>query len=113
MSFTLYIQALGDLETRIMHQLWANGPMTIRELHYAMAPKHEIAYTTVMTSADRMYQKGLLSREVLGSHCRAAFRYTAALTRAELIARAIEKICVDLGADASDRQIVYEVLAAY
>jgi predicted transcriptional regulator len=65
---------LGPLEQEILEKLWRRGNATVRELveHEPMT----LAYTTVMTTLDRMYKKGLLSRAAEGR----AFRYTPAFT---------------------------------
>lgn len=61
-----------------MEALWKRGNATVREL---MEGGHiDLAYTTVMTTLDRLYKKNLLSREAEGR----AFRYTPRLTREEL-----------------------------
>ena len=49
--------------------LWRRGDATVREL--ADAGAVEGAYTTLMTTLDRLYKKGLLAREAEGR----AFRY--------------------------------------
>jgi predicted transcriptional regulator len=69
---------LGPLEQRLLDEVWARGSATVREL-VANADLH-IAYTTVMTTLDRLYKKQILSREPEGR----AFRYAARLTREEL-----------------------------
>jgi predicted transcriptional regulator len=73
---------LGPLERRVLEALWARDAATIREL----LPAFEgIAYTTLMTTADRLFRKGLLDREKDGR----AFRYRARASReALLLARA-------------------------
>src|ERR1700740_984339 len=51
---------LGPLETELLCALWKRGNATVRELlqdAYAGA-----AYTTIMTTLDRLHKKGLLSR---------------------------------------------------
>jgi predicted transcriptional regulator len=52
--------------------------VTVREL--IEGPCHDLAYTTVMTTLDRLFKKKLLSRESEGR----AFRYAALVTREEL-----------------------------
>jgi predicted transcriptional regulator len=69
---------LGPLELRVLDALWARaGACTIRDLIDGFAG---IAYTTVMTTADRLFRKGLLVRELDGR----AFRYRPRWTREEL-----------------------------
>ena len=68
---------LGPLETRLLQALWQRGDATVREL-MELAELHA-AYTTVMTTLDRLYRKGLLERELEGR----AFRYRPKQTEAE------------------------------
>jgi len=69
------VKALGSLEERMMAVLWAGDPMMVREVRAKL--NDEPAYTTVMTTLDRLYKKGLLSRERDGT----AFVYRPAMTR--------------------------------
>jgi predicted transcriptional regulator len=69
---------LGPLEQRMLEVLWHRGNATVREVvdHGCQ----DLAYTTVMTTLDRLYKKNLLTREAEGR----AFRYVPRLTREEL-----------------------------
>jgi predicted transcriptional regulator len=69
---------LGPLEQRLLQELWSRGHATVREL--LDDGKISQAYTTVMTTMDRLYKKGLLDRVAEGR----AFRYTPRLSQAEL-----------------------------
>ena len=69
---------LGPLEERLLESLWTRGNATVRELIEAEC--HDLAYTTVMTTLDRLFKKKLLSREAEGR----AFRYIPLVTREEL-----------------------------
>ena len=69
---------LGPLEERLLEVLWSRGNATVREL--IDEPCQDLAYTTVMTTLDRLFKKKLLSREAAGR----AFRYTPLLTREQL-----------------------------
>ena len=66
---------LGPLEERLLEALWGRGRATVREL--VEGDCRDLAYTTVMTTLDRMFKKNLLTREAEGR----AFRYTPRLTR--------------------------------
>jgi BlaI family transcriptional regulator, penicillinase repressor len=69
---------LGPLEERLLETLWQRSNATVREL---VQDRHQdLAYTTVMTTLDRLFKKGLLAREAEGR----AFRYTPCVTREEL-----------------------------
>ena len=53
---------LTPLELDIMKAVWTRPPITVRDVQTAIRPSRNLAYTTVMTLMDRLYQKGLLSR---------------------------------------------------
>ena len=76
---------LGPLEQRLLHVLWTRGTATVRELLDGL--EHKIAYTTAMTTLDRLYKKRLLNRVVEGR----AFRYSPRLTQIELKKAAADK----------------------
>ena len=69
---------LGPLEERLLETLWQRGPATVREL--MECGYGDLAYTTVMTTLDRLFKKGVLTRAAEGR----AFRYTPRFTREEL-----------------------------
>jgi predicted transcriptional regulator len=69
---------LGPLEQELLQTLWQRGNATVREL---LDNGHlRLAYTTVMTTLDRLYKKGLLERVAEGR----AFRYSPRQSREEL-----------------------------
>jgi predicted transcriptional regulator len=51
---------LGHLETQVMEILWSGGESNVREV--AQLLQRPLAYTTVMTTLDRLFKKGLLAR---------------------------------------------------
>ena len=54
----------GALEVRVLDALWAReGPQSVRDLQPAF---EGIAYTTLMTTLDRLHRKGVLLREKVG-----------------------------------------------
>ena len=68
---------LGPLETQLLRVLWQRGDATVREL--MAEPAIHGAYTTLMTTLDRLHKKGLLDRALDGR----AFRYRPKLTEEE------------------------------
>ncbi len=91
----------------MLQKLWSHGNATVREL-LADGGIHQ-AYTTVMTTLDRLYKKGLLDRVAEGR----AFRYTPRHTAEELQrGAALEGIRQLLGSgDASSLPLSYLVEA--
>lgn len=69
---------LGPLEVRLLEALWQRGDATVREV--LLDTGSGMAYTTVMTTLDRLYKKGLLNRAAEGR----AFRYSPRLTQVEI-----------------------------
>jgi predicted transcriptional regulator len=69
---------LGPLEQELLSALWMRGSATVREMLDAGGIK--LAYTTVMTTLDRLYKKQLLNRSAEGR----AFRYSPRYTQEEL-----------------------------
>jgi predicted transcriptional regulator len=98
---------LGPFERQLLQKLWSHGSATVREL-LADGKIHQ-AYTTVMTTVDRLYKKGLLDRVAEGR----AFRYTPRHTPEELQrGTALESIRQLLGSgDASSLPLSYLVEA--
>lgn len=73
--------ALGTLEREVMDVLWREGDLSVRDVQSRLL--RPIAYTTVMTTLDRLYKKGVLLRRQSGR----AFFYSAAVTRPQLQAQ--------------------------
>jgi len=69
--------SLGPLELEVMEVLWTYGTSSVRDVAKRM--RRELAYTTVMTTLDRLYKKNVLSREMSDR----AFLYSASFTREE------------------------------
>jgi len=98
---------LGPLEQQVLEALWSRGTATVREL--LEDQKITQAYTTVMTTLDRLYKKRLLDRTAEGR----AFRYFPLQTPEELRrVAAVEGILQLLGSgDASSLPLSYLVEA--
>lgn len=97
---------LGSLEERIMEVLWAAGPSAVREVCAKLKGKPPLAYTTVMTTLDRLFKKGLLKRQKEGT----AFVYEPALSRDDYRRRIVESTVSGLMARSTDAN---PVLAAF
>ena len=71
--------ALGPLESRVLERLWAEArPLTVRHVQAEFAP---LAYTTLMTTLDRLSRKGWLVRRRSGR----AFAYEPRCSREQLL----------------------------
>lgn len=69
---------IGEREREVLEVLWAKGSGTVQQVTGDL--KTTLAYTTVMTTLDRLYKKGLLLREMRER----AFVYRPAVSRSEL-----------------------------
>ncbi len=69
--------ALGKLERQVMEEVWRRGDANVRDVHAAFGER--AAYTTLMTTLDRLYKKGLLERRKEGR----AFLYGPRVSREE------------------------------
>ncbi len=69
--------SLGRLEFRLMQILWSRGECNVRDVIQRL--DHPLAYTTVMTTLDRLHKKGLLDRRMPER----AFLYSARMSREE------------------------------
>jgi predicted transcriptional regulator len=69
---------LGPLEQRLLQEVWSRGNGTVREI--IEDGNLNIAYTTAMTTLDRLFKKNLLTRVPEGR----AFRYSPCVTQEEM-----------------------------
>lgn len=72
------VGALGSLERQTLREIWQRGESSVRQIFIAFDEK--AAYTTVMTTLDRLYKKGLLERRKDGR----AFLYSPRFSPEEL-----------------------------
>lgn len=72
------LSSLGSLERETMREVWRQKEVTVRQVSAAFG--EQSAYTTVMTTLDRLYKKGLLNRRKEGR----AFFYSPRYSPEEL-----------------------------
>jgi predicted transcriptional regulator len=95
----------GRLEVKVLEAIWARGgPASVRDLHPAFP---HIAYTTLMTTLDRLYRKGVLDRRKSGR----AFLYEPRYTPDELRSGVAEQTLGTLLG--SDAQSVRPILSCF
>lgn len=71
---------LGQLEQLIMDIVWREDCATVRCVYLELKKHRPIAYTTVMTTMDRLSKKGILWRTKIGK----AYEYRPKQSEAEL-----------------------------
>jgi predicted transcriptional regulator len=69
--------ALGKLERQVLDEAWKRSELSVRDVYLAFG--ESVAYTTLMTTLDRLFKKKLLTRRKDGR----AFLYLPAVTREE------------------------------
>lgn len=58
----------GELEMQILDILWQYGNCTISDIFKKLKIKRKIAYTTIATVLQRLYNKGQVDREKRANH---------------------------------------------
>ena len=89
--------SLGELELKVMIEVRRLGETSVARVNRAMNDAY--AYTTVMTTLDRLYKKGLLARRKEGR----AFLYTAKYSPEEMERTIAEDIIGSLFETSSGR----------
>lgn len=69
--------ALGKLERQVLDEAWQRREVSVRDIFLAF--EERIAYTTLMTTLDRLFRKKILSRRKDGR----AFVYSPTVSREE------------------------------
>ena len=94
--------AFGELESEVMEAMWKQEKeVSVRELLAAFGGR--IAYTTMMTTMDRLYRKGVFARRKQGR----AFFYSPRITRQQLRMGLVESVIGSLlGGRGSDAEPV-------
>lgn len=82
--------SLFDLEAEIMEIIWdlPLGEFAVSDVHDALQTQRTIAYTTVMTTISRLFDKELLTRHKEGRR----YLYRALLTRAQFISAMTQEV---------------------
>ena len=100
-------RVLGELEARIMEVVWSLGAPTINDICGALEPAPH--YKTVLTGANRLVQKGLLSREPAEDR---AFAFSATEPREAFLRRVTATVATGLVGDFGHEAIAQFVRAA-
>lgn len=99
--------ALGDLEAVVLRQLWeTKKPLSVRESQTITAKTRPVAVTTVATILDRLYRKGLVSRQLAkdgGPH----YLYRAKVTEEEFGQAVVENVMGGLLQSFNDVTVAY------
>ncbi len=83
---------IGELEGAVLERLWSHGPSDVKSMHRRLGAERGIKLNTVQSAMERLYRKGLLSREKV-SH---AYVYDTRVTREQLSAQVIGQVVEQL-----------------
>ena len=86
--------SLFDLEAEIMEEVWAleEGDFSVADICSRLQEGREIAYTTVMTTISRLYEKGILDRKKEGKR----YLYRSKQSREEFLVSLTKKVLSSL-----------------
>lgn len=88
------LQSLGSLEREVMEVVWRRGKTSVRDAQAVFGER--VAYTTLMTTLDRLYRKGLLKRRKEGQ----AYHYTPRVSREQFAQGVVREVIEGLLAQA-------------
>src|SRR5262245_47403243 len=77
-------------EIEVMRILWAQGPLTVADVHTLIKQHRALAYTTILTTMVRLAEKGILHRK--GSGKRRRHTYTPAMDERTFVMRAVHEM---------------------
>lgn len=97
----------SESEMEILNLLWQQGASTVRKIHDMLNAKKGVGYTTTLKVMQRMYEKKLLSRKILGkSHL-----YEAAISEEGTQSELLDRI-LDLAFGGSSLKLVVRALGS-
>lgn len=84
---------LGPLEADVLNAVYEIGkPIRVREVYEKMKGDRKIAYTTVMSTMNTLYEKGILDRKVTEGRGGLLYIYWPKMTKAEIQKSAVKHI---------------------
>ena len=84
---------LGPLEADVLNAVYDMGkPVRIRVVYERMKGERKIAYTTVMSTMNTLYEKGILDRKVTEGRGGLLYVYWTKMTREEMEKSAVKHI---------------------
>ncbi len=99
------LAALGHLEFGVMEILWELGESSVRDVRGRL--NRPLAYTTVMTTLERLHKKSLLGRRRVGR----AFLYSPRLSRQQWDQeRAGDLVTAFVDGSGSSRELLFSTL---
>ena len=86
---------LGPLEARVMEIVWEmKTPVSVRMVYEKLRKERKIAYTTVMSTMNTLFEKGLLDRKIVRGRGGLLYVYWPKLSKEE-VERSVVKQVID------------------
>jgi predicted transcriptional regulator len=83
----------GSLETQVMNTVWQHkAPVKVRDIYEELKKERKIAYTSVMTTMNNLYEKGVLDRDVQKGRGGLLYVYWPKLSRKEVESTIVERV---------------------
>ena len=83
---------LGELELEILEFLWRHNKATVKDVHESLGARRGNSVNTVQSTLDRLFKKGLLSRQKSGR----SFIYVPLVSREDVLARKFDDLAAEL-----------------
>lgn len=94
-------------ELEILNVLWQIGPSTVRRVYETIRERNELAYTTILSMLQIMYQKGLVTRD----DSERAHVYSAAMSKIQTQRQILGKLLHRVF-DGSTTELVIQALGS-
>jgi len=82
---------LGELEKSILQYLWQYQPADAKTVHAHFSDLRSSSLNTIQSALDRLYKKGLLTREKQGH----AFQYQTLQSKQEFVGQLMNDVAAD------------------
>lgn len=82
----MFPMLLGELEKKVLKYFWRTDVADAKQVHVYFSKHRGGSLNTIQSTLDRLFKKGLLSREKDGH----AYQYRAAIERSALISQLIK-----------------------
>ncbi len=83
----------GSLESQVLNVVWRHSePVKVRIVYEELKKERKIAYTTVMTTMNNLYEKGILDRDVRKGRGGLLYVYWSKLSRNELEQSVVQRV---------------------
>ena len=84
---------LGPLEYDVIETIWGmTQPVKVREVYEELRKSKKIAYTTVMTTMNTLFEKGLLDRRIENGKRGLVYAYWSKMSKVEIEKTAVKQV---------------------